>query len=70
MSSFCCPHFDGAEDHCLRLQTDCVPGRKGCVLPADTDFLIPAEERVRLLEEAKRRPHPTGNRGLSDAKRN
>ena len=55
MSSFSCPHFNGTRDYCLRLKTDCVPCRKGCVLRADTGFLIPAEERVRLLEEEKRR---------------
>ena len=36
MSSFSCPHFDLARDSCLRLKTDCVPGRNGCALPADT----------------------------------
>jgi hypothetical protein len=54
MSSFTCPHFDVASDDCLRLQTDCVPGRKGCVLPVDTGFLILPEERVRQLEAEKR----------------
>lgn len=38
----------------MRLRTDCVPGRKGCVLPRDTGYLVPPEERVRLLEESKR----------------
>ena len=39
----------------MRLKTDCVPGRKGCVLVGKAEFAVPAEERVRLLEEAKRR---------------
>jgi hypothetical protein len=52
--SFSCPHFCPDEDHCLRLKTDCVPGRKGCVLEGKAEFAVPAEERVRLLEEAKR----------------
>jgi len=67
--SFSCPHFTPAEDACLRLKTDCVPGRPGCVLPADTGFAMPAAERVRLREEQKRRERvelpewpPRGNR--------
>jgi hypothetical protein len=53
--SFSCPHFCPDEDHCLRLKTDCVPGRKGCVLEGKAVFAVPAEERVRLREEEKRR---------------
>ncbi len=53
--SFSCPHFCPDEDQCLRLKTDCVPGRKGCVLEGRAVFAVPAEERVRLREEEKRR---------------
>jgi hypothetical protein len=52
--SFSCPHFRPDDEHCLRLKTDCVPGRRGCVLPASTVYAVPAEERVRLKEEEKR----------------
>lgn len=52
--SFSCPHFRPDDEHCLRLKTDCIPGRRGCVLPASTVFAVPAEERVRLKEEEKR----------------
>lgn len=52
MSSFSCPHI--LQYGCARLRTDCVPGRVGCVLRGKVHFLIPAEERVRLLEEEKR----------------
>jgi hypothetical protein len=51
--SFSCPHFK-PDNFCVRLNTDCVPGRRGCVLPASTVFAVPAEERVRLLETEKR----------------
>jgi hypothetical protein len=53
--SFSCPHFRPNDEACLRLKTDCVPGRKGCVLPKSTVYAVPAEERVRLREEEKRR---------------
>ena len=53
--SFSCPHYCPDEEHCLRLRTDCVPGRRGCVLEGKAVFAVPAEERVRLREEQKRR---------------
>lgn len=52
MSSFSCPHISQYE--CTRLKTDCVPGRAGCVLRGKVHFLVPAEERVRMLEKEKR----------------
>jgi hypothetical protein len=51
--SFSCPHFDQARDACLRLKTDCVPGRRGCVLEGST-FAVPVEQRLREHEEEKR----------------
>ena len=49
--SFSCPHFGINADACLRLKTDCVPGRPGCVLPNNSVFAVPVEERLRLREE-------------------
>jgi hypothetical protein len=54
MGSFSCQHIDVEMDACLLLKTDCVPGRKGCVLRGKSKFAVPAEERVRLKEEEKR----------------
>jgi hypothetical protein len=48
--SFSCPHFSPDGERCLRLKTDCVPGRRGCVLPGKTVFATPADERVRERE--------------------
>lgn len=53
--SFSCPYFRPDDEHCLRLNTDCVPGRRGCVIGKDTVFAVPAEVRVRDKEEEKRR---------------
>lgn len=47
MGSFSCPHLDIERDACLRLKTECVPGRSGCVLGPSTKFIYPPEERVR-----------------------
>lgn len=52
--SFSCPHFRPDDEYCLRLKTDCVPGRPGCVLPRTSGYAVPAEERVRAKEAEKR----------------
>ena len=53
--SFACPHFRSDGEYCLRLKTDCVAGRRGCVLEGNSVFAVPAEIRVREREEEKRR---------------
>ena len=53
--SFSCPHFDLEIDYCRLLKTDCVPGRRGCVLGSKAVFAVPAEERIRMREEENRR---------------
>lgn len=53
--SFACPHFRNDDDHCLRMKTDCVPGRRGCVLEGKAVFAVPAEVRVRQREQERRR---------------
>ena len=53
--SFSCPHFRPDDECCLRLKTDCVPGRRGCVLEGNSGFAVPAEVRVREREAEKRR---------------
>lgn len=58
--SFSCPHFDIDRDACLRLKTDCVPGRPGCVL-AGSIFATPLEQRLQEREKENRR------RAISDA---
>ena len=56
MGSFACPHYDTAKEGCLRLKTDCVPGRRGCVLCSKSVFAFSAEERVREREKEKTKP--------------
>lgn len=52
--TFTCPHFELNRDYCLRVKTDCVPGRPGCVLSGST-FAVPIEQRLREREEENRR---------------
>ena len=56
MSSFSCPHFDMPRDFCMRLRTDCVPGRPGYVLQKTSVFAVPAEERIRKKQESREKP--------------
>lgn len=48
--SFACPHFDPDRDACRLLKTDCVPGRRGCVLKG-TVFAVPVEQRLKERAE-------------------
>ena len=64
--SFSCPHFSPEEDRCLRLKTDCVPGRKGCVLEGTTVFAVPVEERLREKAEENRKKALRRSLGLPD----
>jgi hypothetical protein len=52
---FSCPHFDPEGEHCRLLKTDCVPGRRGCVLGSKAVFAVPVEERLRARGEENRR---------------
>ncbi len=61
MSSWSCPYFDEKHDWCRRLNIDCVPGRKGCVLPKNLTYAVDPEIRAeqkkaeRLASNACRR---------------
>ena len=54
MSSFSCPHLNTETDFCIKLNVDCVPGRKGCVLNRKFQFAIPAEERVKNKNQTQK----------------
>ena len=53
MSSFSCPHLNTEKIYCIKLNVDCVPGRKGCVLAGKYQFAFPAEERIKKNELSK-----------------
>jgi len=46
MSSFSCQFIDKNETFCVRLKTDCVPGRPGCILKGKFVFAVPADKRI------------------------
>lgn len=43
--TFSCKNYDYNEDKCLKLNVECVPGRRGCVL----------EGKVRVSEDLEKR---------------
>lgn len=51
--TFTCPHFDPERDYCRLLKTDCVPGRRGCVLKGSV-FAVPVEQRLEESAEVNR----------------
>lgn len=53
MSSFSCQFLDKNETFCVRLKTDCVPGRPGCVLKGRFVFAVPANKRIEEINKAK-----------------
>ncbi|NWF89437.1 MAG: hypothetical protein HXY50_08235 [Ignavibacteriaceae bacterium] len=54
MSSFSCPHLNTETTYCNKLNVDCIPGRKGCVLAGKYQFAVPAEERIKKNEFSKK----------------
>jgi hypothetical protein len=58
MSSWSCPYFDEVNDWCRRLNTDCVPGRKGCILPCNLRYAVSPEERAIKKKAERLGVHP------------
>lgn len=54
MSSFSCQYIDKNESFCIKLKTDCIPGRPGCVLRGRFNFAVPANKRVEENKKAKK----------------
>jgi hypothetical protein len=52
--SFSCKNFDLNTENCLKLHTDCVPGRPGCVLIGKVKFSENIEEKLKELEARKK----------------
>ncbi len=53
--SFYCPHLDEPNDWCAKLNTDCVPGRRGCVLRGKVQFLEDPDDRVERRRRERER---------------
>jgi len=51
--TFSCKNFDFNNENCMKLNTDCIPGRPGCVLEGKVRFSEDIEKKLKELEEAK-----------------
>jgi hypothetical protein len=49
--TFSCKHFDFNTENCLKLKTDCIPGRPGCVLEGKVTFSEEIEKKLKDLED-------------------
>jgi hypothetical protein len=64
--TFSCKNFDFNKEDCMKLKTECIPGRRGCVLAGKVKFSEDIEKRLEELEKEKRvnqkdRPEESGN---------
>lgn len=51
--TFSCKNFDFNADHCMKLHTECIPGRPGCVLEGRVAVSEEIEKKLKTLK-AKR----------------
>jgi hypothetical protein len=60
--TFSCKNFDFNAENCMKLKTDCIPGRPGCVLEGKVRFSEDIENKLKELEE-KKLERPKRSRG-------
>lgn len=61
MSSFSCPHLNTENTFCIKLNVDCVPGRKGCVLNRKFQFAFPPEDRIINKQKTQKQSRKYSN---------
>ena len=49
--TFSCKNFDFNSDNCMKLKSECIPGRPGCVLEGRVTFSEEIERKLKKLEE-------------------
>jgi hypothetical protein len=48
--TFSCKNFDFNAENCMKLNSECIPGRPGCVLKGKVKFSEDIEKRLQELE--------------------
>ena len=48
--TFSCKNFDFNAEKCMKLNSDCIPGRPGCVLVGKVKFSEEIEKSLKDLE--------------------
>jgi hypothetical protein len=64
--TFSCKNFDLNTDDCLKLKSDCIPGRPGCVLEGKVSFSEEIEKKLKDLEEKSKESKKKKHRRLKD----
>lgn len=54
MSSFSCKNYIFDTDSCDKLKSECIPGRRGCVLEGRFKLSEPLQKRIDELEEKRK----------------
>lgn len=49
--TFSCRNFDFDHQNCIKLKSECIPGRPGCVLAGKVKFSEEITRRLQELEE-------------------
>jgi hypothetical protein len=53
--TFSCKNFDFNAENCMKLNTDCIPGRPGCVLEGKVKFSEDIEKKLKDLESERKK---------------
>ncbi len=53
--TFSCKNFDFNTDDCLKLKTDCIMGRPGCLLEGKVAFSEEIEKKLNDLEDKSKK---------------
>jgi len=48
--TFSCKNFDFNAENCMKLKSDCIPGRPGCVLEGKVKFSEDIENKLKKLK--------------------
>lgn len=51
--TFSCKNYNYENDLCRKLKSECIPGRKGCVLEGRVTISEELEEKIRKLEQER-----------------
>lgn len=49
--TFHCKNYDIVKDKCKRLRSECVPGRRGCVVEGRVALSEELEEKIKALDK-------------------
>lgn len=60
--TFSCKNFDFNTEDCLKLKTDCIMGRPGCILEGKVTFSEDVEKKLKELKDKSTKSRKNGVR--------